>query len=107
VDINSAIGRKLGVTERQLAELHRFSQSDAFDEIEKLVLTLTDEMCKPSVNVSDELFGSLRKHFNEKQMVELVSAIAWENYRARFNRVFRIESNEFLEGEVCVIPQQG
>jgi alkylhydroperoxidase family enzyme len=30
----------------------------------------------------------LRRHFNEAQLVELATAIAWENYRGRFNRVF-------------------
>jgi alkylhydroperoxidase family enzyme len=106
VDINSAIGRKLGVTERQLSEIRRFETSDAFDETEKLVLRLTEAMSNMNVNVSDELFESLRRQFDEKQLVELVSAIAWENYRARFNRVFLIESNEFMEGEVCALPQR-
>jgi len=31
-------------------------------------------------------------------MVELTAAIAWENFRARFNRGFGIEAEGFSEG---------
>jgi hypothetical protein len=36
-------------------------------------------------------------------MVELTSAIAWENFRARFNRGFGIEAEGFTEGAACPI----
>jgi hypothetical protein len=35
--------------------------------------------------------------------VELASALAWENYRARFNRVFNVGSQAFAQGGVCVL----
>jgi hypothetical protein len=38
-------------------------------------------------------------------MVELTSAIAWENYRARFNHAFRIEAEGFYRGALCLLPQ--
>jgi len=53
------------------------------------------------------LFNSLREHFNPKQMVELTAAIAWENYRARFNRGFGIEAEGFSEGAACAVPVPG
>lgn len=53
---------------------------------------------------SQELFDSLREHFDPKQMVELASAIAWENCRARFNRAFGIEAEGFSEGAACPVP---
>jgi hypothetical protein len=37
-------------------------------------------------------------------MVELTSAIAWENYRARFDHAFGIESQEFSAGAFCPLP---
>jgi hypothetical protein len=36
-------------------------------------------------------------------MVELASVIAWENFRARFNRGFGIESQGFSEGPACSV----
>jgi hypothetical protein len=38
--------------------------------------------------------------------VELTSAIAWENYRARFDHAFGIEGENFSEGAVCAMPAQ-
>jgi hypothetical protein len=37
-------------------------------------------------------------------MVELTSAIAWENYRARFDHAFGIEAEDFSAGAVCPVP---
>jgi hypothetical protein len=36
-------------------------------------------------------------------MVELSTAIAWENFRARFNRGFGIAAEGFTEGAACPI----
>ncbi|HUS18638.1 MAG TPA: hypothetical protein VMZ25_03230 [Terriglobales bacterium] len=55
-------------------------------------------------NVSDELFARLEKHFTYPELVELAGAAAFENYRARFNRVFNIGSADFTEGAVCAMP---
>jgi alkylhydroperoxidase family enzyme len=43
-------------------------------------------------NVTDELFAAARAHFTDEQLVELAAAVAMENYRARFNRFFDVES---------------
>ena len=53
-------------------------------------------MTETPVNVSDELFADLRGHFNERQLVELTSSIAWENYRARYDHAFGVESEGFM-----------
>jgi len=41
--------------------------------------------------VTDDLRARLRNEFNDKQLAELTSFIAWENARARFNRGFDIQ----------------
>ena len=63
-------------------------------------------MTEPPVEVSDALFEALRPHFNEKQLVELTAVIAWENYRARFDHAFGIESMNFTEGAYCGLPER-
>ena len=92
------MGRRLGVTEKQLLDLADFEASSAYTEVEKLILRYAVAMTETPVEVSDELFASLQQHFNPKQMVELTSAIAWENYRARFDHAFGIEAEGFMEG---------
>jgi 4-carboxymuconolactone decarboxylase len=107
MDIGSAVGRGQGINERQLAELAAFETSPAFTELERLVLRYAVAMTQTPVEVSDELFAGLRQHFDPRQMVELTSAIAWENYRARYNHAFGIEAEGFSDGAVCALPAPG
>ncbi len=98
------MGRKEGISEQQLLDLAHFETSPAFSELEKLVLRYAVAMTETPVEVLDELFAELRKHFRPQQMVELTSAIAWENYRARFDHAFGIEAEGFSAGAVCAVP---
>jgi 4-carboxymuconolactone decarboxylase len=100
------VGRTAGVTEAQLMALPDFENSTALNEVEKLVLRYAVAMTATPVEVSEELFEALRRHFDEKQLVELTSGIAWENYRARFNHAFCIEAEGFYRGALCLLPQQ-
>jgi hypothetical protein len=38
-------------------------------------------------------------------LVELVSAIAWENYRARFDHAFGVEAEGFSDGAHCRVAR--
>lgn len=99
------MGRDQGVTEEQLRDLSRYGESGAFSEIEKLVLAYSEGMSRTPVAVSDDLVSELEKHFDERQLVELTAAIAWENWRARFNHALGIEAHGFTEGAFCPIPE--
>ena len=101
------MGRKQGISEQQLVDLAHFETSSAFSEIEKLVIRYAVAMTQTPVEVPDELFAELQRQFTPKQMVELTSAIAWENYRARFDHAFGIEAEGFSEGAVCAVPVGG
>ena len=82
-----------------------YKQSSVFSLLEKLVLDYAVAITKTPADVPDELFTKLRQHFNEAQLVELTATIAWENYRARFNRAFGIESQNFSEHAYCPMPE--
>jgi len=105
IDIASAVSTKSGVTAEQLTDLPRYRESDHFDETEKLVLDYAVAMTTTPAVVPDELFESLRARFDERQLVELTSAIAIENYRARFNWAFGIGSQGFAAGGACALPE--
>jgi 4-carboxymuconolactone decarboxylase len=72
--------------------------------LEKLALRYAEAVTRTPVEVSDELFESLQKQMTPAQLVELTSAIAWENYRARFNHAFGVESEAYSDGSACVLP---
>ena len=98
------MGRNEGISDQQLLDLAHFETSPAFSELEKLVLRYAVAMTNTPVEVPDELFAELRNHFSPQQMVELTSAIAWENYRARFDHAFGIEAEGSAEGAVYAGP---
>jgi alkylhydroperoxidase family enzyme len=106
IDIGAFISYRAGVTERQLRELPNYRESDAFSELEKLVIEYAEAMTSTPVRVSDELFARLREHFDEKQLVELTAVIAVENYRARFNWAFGMQPQGFTkDGDFCPLPE--
>ena len=106
IDIGSALGRKAGVTEQQLRDFHNYRDSDAFSAAEKVVLEYAEEMSKTNVEISDELFDSLRKHFDDAEIVDLTTAIAIENFRARFNNALDVSPSGFSEGAYCPMPER-
>ena len=68
------------------------------------MLRYADAMTDTPVDVSDALYGELRVYYDDAQIVELTSAIAWENYRARFDHALAIEAEGFSEGAFCPMP---
>jgi alkylhydroperoxidase family enzyme len=98
------VGRANGISAEQIANLNNYRSDVNFSDEERLVLEYADAMTRTPVEVSDALFARLRGRFAEAQLVELTSAIAWENYRARFDHAFGIEGENFTEGAVCALP---
>jgi alkylhydroperoxidase family enzyme len=86
--------------------LREYAGSPAFDELERLVLDYTVALTSTPVHVPDELFAALRARLDEGQIVEITAAIAWENYRARFNHALDIGAQGFSEGAFCVVPER-
>jgi AhpD family alkylhydroperoxidase len=107
IDFGSMLSRAKGISEQQLRDLPRYRDSDAFSELEKLVLDYATVVTRTPTEMSDELFAALRGHLDEGQMVELTTAVALENLRARFNYALGIESQNFSEGSFCAIPERG
>jgi alkylhydroperoxidase family enzyme len=86
------VGRKAGVSDEKL---HAVLGDDLtlFNNAERLVIELADAITITPANVSDELYARLRNQFSEEQLMQLGAQIAFENYRARWNRIFDVESD--------------
>jgi alkylhydroperoxidase family enzyme len=98
------VGREHSITAEQIANLNRYRTDFNFSDLERLALDYADAMTRTPVEVTEAEFARLREHFSEAQLVELTSAIAWENYRARFDHALGIEGENFSEGSVCAMP---
>ena len=94
------------MTEAQLRDLPVYRESAAFSPLEKLVLDYAVAMTETPVQVPDALLARLREQFAEAELVELTAAIAWENYRARFDHAFGIGAQGFSEGAYCPLPER-
>jgi len=86
------VGRKAGLSDQKLLAA-RGDDFSAFNEIELLVIELADAMVTAPANISDDLYSALRQKFSEEQLLQLSAQIAFENYRARLNRVFDVGSD--------------
>jgi len=74
-----------------------------FTAKERLVIDLADAMAETPSNISDELYSRLREQFSEEQLLELGAQIAFENFRARLNRVFNVGSDELYKPGKTVV----
>jgi alkylhydroperoxidase family enzyme len=89
-----------------MGALHDHARSPAFSELERLVLDYAVAMTSTPVEVPDDLFAALSARLDEGQLVEITAAIAWENYRARFNHALAIGAQGFSEGAACLVPER-
>ena len=101
MDINSAVGRKAGLSDEKLLAVVQNDLS-VFSEVEKLVIELADAMANTPSNISDELYARLRDKFSEEQLLQLAGQLAFENYRARLNRVFDVGSDQLYNSRSSV-----
>src|SRR5271166_2094585 len=104
IDLGSQIARGWGLTDEELLALPNFGEAACFSEVDRLVLQYATAMSRTPVDVSDELFAALRRHFDTARLVELTHVIALENLRARFNLALGIGAAGFSEGAVCARP---
>lgn len=95
------MGSAGGLTSEQIREVDRFEESPHFTADERTVLRLGDALTSTPARVPDDLYADALALLGERGLVELTSAIAWENYRARFNRAFEVESEGF-----CLLPDR-
>jgi len=93
------VGRKAGLSDEKLRAVFG-DDLTLFNDAERLVIELADALTETPSNVSDELYGHLRNQFSEEQLMQLGAQIAFENYRARWNRLFNVESDNLHQGTV-------
>jgi alkylhydroperoxidase family enzyme len=87
--------------EAKLKEVTSWRQSTLFSEEERVALEYAERITITSEKVDDEIFTRLKRHFTDAQIVELTAAIAFENFRSKFNPSLGVEAQGF-----CLIPRR-
>jgi len=76
LDMHTKDARKAGETEQRLYALNAWRETPFYTERERAALEWTETLTLISENdVPDSLYDSVRKHFDEKEMVALTMAI--------------------------------
>ena len=78
-----------GATREQIAALKAWQLSPLFDAAERAVLAYTDSMTR-EIQVADELFEEVQKHFDAQELVELTATIAGYNLVSRFLEAMQV-----------------
>lgn len=81
--------------EAKFKEVATWRDSKLFSEAERVALEYAERVTYTSEKVDDELFLRLKRHFTEPQLVELTAAIAFENFRSKFNPSLGVEAQGF------------
>lgn len=85
LDMLTKDARAIGETEQRLYCLNTWRESPFYSDAERSVLELTEAVTLVATSrVDDELYKSVREHFDEKQYVDLIIIINTNN---SWNRV--------------------
>src|SRR6266702_3989860 len=95
--------RQLGASVKQLGALPDYEHSSLFSEEERVVLRYADAMTTIPVQVPEAVFTALKAIYSDRQILEVTTAIAWENYHARVNHALGLEA-EGMARHICLVP---
>jgi AhpD family alkylhydroperoxidase len=80
-----------GLTEETIERLPDFEGNPGLDQVDRLVVEYTIAVTEHAQRIPDRLFGRLKRHFTESQIVELTLRIALCGFFNRFNDALQID----------------
>jgi AhpD family alkylhydroperoxidase len=84
------LGKKAGVSERQLSEVDTFESSDAYDDLEKDVLRFAEGVTR-NVRADDAVVGRLKERLSDQELMELAMTVSLANLTNRMNESLKID----------------
>ena len=90
---NTGLGVGLGLTTEQIAAAQRddYMDSPLFDDRQKAAMRWAETVTKMTARDDDAAFLAMKKHFSEKQIVELTIFIGMWNYSNRLCEALHVE----------------
>jgi alkylhydroperoxidase family enzyme len=79
-----------GLTPQQVAAIADWRSSNLFSDRQRALLNYTDAMTR-EIDVADPVFAELRRHFSERQTVELTMLISAYNMLTRFLKALKVD----------------
>ena len=85
-----AYALKEGLTPEQVAAVANWQSSKLFSDQQRALLAYTDAVTR-EINVPDAVFADVRKHFSERQTVEMTMLIGAYNMLTRFLKALKVD----------------
>jgi len=85
-----AYALKEGLTPDQVSAIADWQASNLFSDPQRALLSYTDSMTR-EIDVPDAVFTAVRKHFSERQIVELTMLIGAYNMLTRFLKALKVD----------------
>jgi len=89
IDMHTKDARALGETEQRLYAVSAWWDTPFFTESERAALEWTEAVTLITNRISDEAYERVRKHFSEKELINLTLAVTQINVWNRLNVAFR------------------
>jgi alkylhydroperoxidase family enzyme len=97
------IAKAAGLSGEQIAGIDNWESAQCFNQVERLVLRLTDEVAR-SVKGTRETLEALKQHLGPGEIVELIMAIGFWGMVARVLETTEIELEDFA-GKVNLLER--
>jgi len=99
LDFGRYAAERQGIDPAKLTGVAGYATDPRFTPAERAALAYAEAVTQVGAKVSDDDFAELKRHFSEREIVELAVAVAAENFYNRFNAPLEIESQGF-----CAVP---
>ena len=93
IDISKKYALRKSISLDKFTNLMNFEDGNSFTVKEMAILTYVEEMTK-NITVSDEIYGRLKEHCNDNEIIEITFVAATENYLNRLIKPLNIGSDE-------------
>ena len=99
IDMHTKDARAQGETEQRLYALNAWRETPFFSERERAALAWTEAVTQVAdTHVPDDIFEEVRRHFSEKELVDLTLTVATINAWNRLAIAFRAEVGSYQPG---------
>ena len=98
--------RALGIDEDKIEAIPHWSISDRFSPVERAVLAYTDALVLAGGRVDDGVFGALREHLTDEQILELTYITAMYMMHGVMSKALRTEFDD-VDEPITEIPAPG
>lgn len=105
---HETLSKRLGIPEEKIADLadDRYKTSPHFNEAERAILELTEQVWKDANRVSDGLWERVRKHYNEGQIIEILATITTYIMVSKFGDALQVELEPVFSGVEPILFKQ-